>query len=117
MRSYFAIPALGTVLLVAACEARQTTPVAMTQPGDADLTCVQVAAEIKENEAKAIELAGADMDLVSNNVAAGVVGTLVWPMFLATDLSQSEQIQFRALRDRNANLERIYRDQECPPSG
>ncbi|MDH3665408.1 MAG: hypothetical protein OEN23_00595 [Paracoccaceae bacterium] len=87
MRSYFAIPALGTILLIAACEARQTTPVAMAQPGDAELTCVQIAAEIKANEAKAIEFAGADKDLVSNNVAgaswARSFGQCSWRPILA----------------------------------
>lgn len=101
------------VLLLAACAAQQTTPVALSQPGDTTLSCEQIAVEITRNEAEAIRFAGADEDVVSGNIAAGVVGTIFWPALLATDLSNADQIQLRALRDRNANLARIREDRGC----
>jgi hypothetical protein len=51
--------------------------------------------------------------VVSGNIAAGVVGAIFWPALLATDLSNADQIQLRALRDRNANLARIREDRGC----
>lgn len=105
---------LALVLLLAACSARQTTPVAISQPGDETLRCDQIAAEMSRNEAAALRLVGAEEDVVSGNVVAGVAGgLLLWPAWIAIDLSDAEQIQYRALRDRNINLGRIQEDQGC----
>lgn len=101
------------LVVLAACAARQTTPVALSQPGDVTLTCPQIVDEIRSNEAKAIQMAGADDQVVSDNVAAGVVGTVFWPAFLATDLSNADQIQLRSLRDRNVQLERLHKQRGC----
>ena len=111
MRSSF----LALLLLLAACGARQTTPVAMSQPGDEELSCDQIAAQISRNEAEAIRLIGEEEDVESGNVAAGVVaGALVaWPVLLAIDMSDAERIQYRALRDRNTNLGRLQQQQGC----
>ena len=59
------------VLLLGACAAQQTTPVALSQPGDATLSCEQIAAEIARNETEAVRLAGADEDVVSGNIVVG----------------------------------------------
>jgi hypothetical protein len=106
--------ALSFVLFLAACAARQTTPVAISQPDDAKLSCEQIDDEITRNEAEAIGLTGVDEKVVSDNIAAGVVGSLfLFPAILAIDLSNAEQIQFRALRDRNDNLIRIGKQRGC----
>jgi len=95
------------ILLLAACAARQTTPVALSQPGDAALSCKQLDDEFAHNEAEAIRLVGADENVVLRNIAVGVLS--VWLI----DLSNVEQIQFRALRDRNDNLVRIREQRGC----
>ena len=78
------------------------------------LSCEQIEDEIKRNEAEAIRLTDVDEKVVSGNIAAGVVGTVfLLPAILAIDLSNAEQIQFRALRDRNANLARIREQRGC----
>ena len=101
-------------LLAAACEARQVTPVPLSQPGDTALTCEQIAAEIAGNEAEAIRLVGADSDVTTDNALLAVTGTvLFWPALFALDVSSAEQIQFRALRDRNTNLARLQQDRGC----
>ena len=104
---------LLVAVFVSACAARQTTPTAISHPGDAALSCAEIEAQIARNQTETARLIGAEDDVVSGNVAAGVVGTLFWPAWLATDLSSAEQIQFRALQDRNENLARIYDDRDC----
>ncbi len=106
--------ALFFVLFLAACPARQATPVQISQPGDGDMTCDQLAEQITRNRAQAGRLVGAEEDTVAGNVAVGVVGTLIlWPAWMALDLSNAEQIQFRALQDRNRNLARLQETKGC----
>ena len=108
------VAALLFGVLLAFCAARQTSPVVLSQPGDATLSCEQIAVEMARNETEAARLTGVDEEVVSGNVAAGVVGTVFFPpAFLALDLSNAEQIQFRALRDRNNNLARMHQDRGC----
>lgn len=108
------VAVLALTLPLLACAAREAHPVAISQPGDAELTCEQMAEEIARNEAEALRLAEADKKVVESNIGAGVAGTLIfWPALLATDLSNAEQIRLRALRDRNANLERLRGARGC----
>ena len=108
------ISALSFSLLLVACAARQASPVAISQPGDATLGCEQITVEMARNEAEAARLAGIDEEVVSGNVAAGVVGAAFFPpAWFALDLSNAEQIQLRALRDRNTNLASMHQDRGC----
>jgi hypothetical protein len=61
-----------------------------------------------ENHQRAMKLAGEDEALESQNVAAFLLFTP------AIDLSQSEQIEYRALQDRNKNLDRLRKQKGCP---
>lgn len=102
---------------IAACAARTSNPVAISQPGDTDLTCQQLAEKRKSNRTKAIALAGADRDVESGNVAAGVVSAVIfWPAMFAMDLSNAEQIELRALQDRDRRLADLEKKRGCRPA-
>ena len=105
--------ALLFALMLTACAARPATPVPQSQAGDATSSCEEIAAEMARNEAEAARLIGADDGVVAGNVAAGVAGTVFLPALLAIDLSNAEQIQFRALQDRNRTLARLHRERDC----
>ena len=105
---------LAALAALSACGARSSNPVAISQPGDANLTCDQIEAQVKANNALAIQKAGGDEATQNQNAAVIAVGTIVfWPAILAVDLSSAEQIELRALQDRNKSLERLHRNKEC----
>lgn len=112
-RKLHAAPALAAVLL-AACAARPANPVPLSRPGDEALSCEDMAREMERNRKAATGLAGAEDDVVSGNIAAGVVGVaLFWPALFAMDLSNAEQIELRALNDRNDALRRRAARKGC----
>ena len=108
------IACIALVGLVAACGARASNPVAISQPGDKSLTCEQIAVQVKANNDLAVKKAGGDQATIDQNAAAVAVGTILfWPAMLAVDLSNAEQIELRALHDRNKSLERLYKKKDC----
>ncbi|MCG8323330.1 MAG: hypothetical protein MI921_27775 [Cytophagales bacterium] len=101
------------LLLLAACGATQVTPTAISHPADKQLTCEEIEGEISSNEKEALRLAGVDEDTESGNVAKGVAGAFFWPILFTMDMSNAEQIQLRALQDRNKNLEHLLGARNC----
>lgn len=95
---------LGTLT---ACAARQAHPVKISQPNDPKLTCSEIEAERAANLETAIELAGTDKATEVRNVFAAVI------FVGAVDISQVEQIEMRALYDRNKTLERLAKGKTC----
>ena len=95
-------------VLVIACGHRPSNPTPISQPGDNQLSCTELAQQMADNHQKALILAGKDEDLESQNVAAFLLFTP------AIDLSNTEQIEYRALEDRNKNLARLREQKGCP---
>lgn len=99
---------------IAACGVRSSNPVSISQPGDKALSCAQIVEQVEANNTLAIEKAGGVQATEDQNVATIAVATVVfWPAMLAIDLSSSDQIELRALRDRNRSLERLHRTKNC----
>jgi len=99
---------LPAALLLVSCAARPANPVATTQPTDTQLSCEGIDQERAANEKEARRLVNLDSNVVTGNVFS----VIFFPY--TVDLSQKEQIEFRALHDRNRNLERLKRQKECP---
>ncbi|MEM6489549.1 MAG: hypothetical protein AAF677_14980 [Pseudomonadota bacterium] len=109
---------LAVVALLAACAAAPSNPVPVAQPRDASMACPAIAAERERNRAEALRLAGTDGRTRDGNVAKGVVGAVVfWPAIFALDLSQSAQIELRALQDRDARLAWLAAERGCSSDG
>ena len=104
----------AVVCLVAACGHKPSNPVAISQPGDTALTCQQIESQMTANRHAANTLAGLDSDREATNTAAMVASAVVfWPAVFAIDLSNTEQIEMRALQDRNQNLARMHGKKQC----
>lgn len=98
---------LALLALCAGCQGRQANPVSMVQPGDDELTCAQLTGEIKGNNVQIRHLSGKDEEVEVGNAIAVVV----FPFGI--DLSSKEQIEMRALLDRNRQLDRIRKTRDC----
>ena len=79
------------------------------------MTCETIAKEITKNEEEALRLAGLGKDVEGKNVAVVVGATLLLSPLatLAIDFSKKEQIEFRALQDRNKHLIQLQEKKEC----
>jgi hypothetical protein len=104
-------------LTLAGCATRQVTPVRMSQPGDASLSCAELAGQIAANRASAEKLLKQDKKVAEGNTAKSVGGALpmVGVFLLASnDFSNAEQIQARALIDRDEQLRFLKKQKGCP---
>ncbi len=54
-----------------------------------------------------------DTDKTGKNVALGVAGLLIWPIWFAMDFSDAEKIEVNALRQRYNHLVVLATEKEC----
>ncbi len=110
--------AVAIAWVLAGCAPRPVTPVAMVQPGDDAMGCAAIAAESEANRSRAAALLGQDAEVARGNVARGIATAIPFGGLAAAasmDLSNAEQVQARALLDRNQRLDLLARDKGCPP--
>ena len=79
-RVHFAVAA---GLALAACAGRDPHPVSVVQPPDTQSNRAMIRAEIEANNVQAQKLAEENHAKIAQNVAAGVVGVVVWPVWFA----------------------------------
>ena len=96
--------ALAVGLAVAACAGRDPQPIATVQPQDASSDCAMINAEIQGNNKRAESLAAEQNGKVAQNVAAGVVGVVIWPMWFAMDTKGAAGTEAAALQARQEYL-------------
>lgn len=112
-RSLFVV-ASATLLL--GCAAAKVTPVRMSQPGDENLSCEALRQEIARNTAAAEDFVKRDKAVENGNIAKGVGSAIPYIGLLligSNDLSNSEQIQGRALVDRDERLTYLSTQKHC----
>ena len=71
------------------CAGRDAQPTAMVQTQDAYSDCAMIWAEIEANNVKATELANEQGWKVAQNVTAGVVGIVIWPVWFGMDFKNA----------------------------
>jgi hypothetical protein len=98
------IAAMVACVFCAACAGRDAAPVATVQPHDQTSDCAMISAEIEANNAKVQELANEKGAKVVQNVAAGVVGIVVWPVLFAMDAKGAADQDMAALQARQQFL-------------
>jgi hypothetical protein len=64
---------------LSSCAGRDAQPISTVQQEDAYSDCTMIRAEIEANNKKAQQLANEQGMKVAQNVAAGVVGLVIWP--------------------------------------
>jgi hypothetical protein len=104
--------AIACALCVAGCAGRDATPIATVQPQDSSSDCAMISAEIEANNAKVKELADEKGIKVAQNVAAGVAGIVVWPIWFAMDFKGAADSDMAALQARQKFLASLA-EQRC----
>jgi hypothetical protein len=72
-------------------------------------------AEVKINNDKITDLSGEEGRKVAQNVAAGVVGLVVWPVWFAMDFQDAAGKEGKALMQRNEYLATLANQRCAPP--
>jgi hypothetical protein len=107
------------VLALSACAGRDPQPIATVQQQDVYSDCTMIRAEIEGNNAKAEQLATDKGWKVAQNVTAGVVGLVVWPVWFGMDFKDAAGQEASALQARQQYLATLA-GQRCnaprPPS-
>ncbi len=88
----------------------------MVQPGDESLTCQGLKQEIEKNTAAAQRFMERDHQVTQANTAKFVGSAIPWVgllVFASTDLSNKEQVEARALIDRDEHLEFLSKQKHC----
>ena len=106
--------AMAMGLAVSACAGRDPAPVASVQAQDVYSDCTMIRAEIEANNAKAKELADEQGLKTAQNVAAGVVGIVIWPVWFGMDFKGAASKDVAALQARQEYLTMLA-TQRCAP--
>jgi len=102
-------------IALGACAGRDPMPVATSQPQDIYASCTQLQAEIQANNAKVTQLADEQGWKVAQNVAAGVAGIVIWPIWFAMDFKGGADKDVAALQARQQYLA-ILASERCAPA-
>ena len=110
--------AFSAACALPACAGRDPHPVAVVQPQDAQSDCAMIRAEIEANNVQAEKLAEENHAKIAQNVAAGVVGVVVWPVWFAMDAKGAAGTEMDALKARQqylVSLAEVRCAQPAPP--
>ena len=77
--------ALAAGVALSSCAGRDAQMISTVQQQDAYSDCAMIRAEINANNQKAQQLANEQGMKVAQNVAAGVVGLVIWPVWFGMD--------------------------------
>ena len=104
---------LCAVLALSACAGRPPAPIAVVQPQDHLSTCTEIIAEVAANNTQMRELAGEEGSKVAQNVAAGVAGLVIWPIWFAMDFQGSASKEVAAIQSRQQYLAALAEERHC----
>ena len=90
--------------MLSACAGRAPNPVQISQPRDTAASCAALQAEIAANDQKISDLGSEKAAKVGQNIAAGVAGLFIWPLWFAMDFQGAASTDQEALEQRNAYL-------------
>jgi hypothetical protein len=107
------VAGLAIVASLEACAGRSPQPVAVVQPQDRFMDCPAIMAEAQANTAKVQELAGEEGSKVGQNVAAGIVGLFIWPVWFAMDFQGAAGKEVAALQSRQQYLGTLADQKHC----
>jgi len=104
---------IGGVAL-SSCAGRDPQAMSTVQPQDAYADCTMIKAEINGNNQKAQQLANEQGMKVAQNVAAGVVGLVIWPVWFGMDFKGAAAQDAANLQARQEYLTQLA-VQRCSP--
>ena len=92
--------AMAAGLALSACAGRDPQPIATVQAQDTYADCTQIRAEIEANNVKLKQLSDEQGGKVAQNVAAGVAGIVIWPIWFGMDFKDAAGKEVAALQAR-----------------
>lgn len=98
---------------LSACAGRAAQPVALVQPTDPLMDCAAISIEAQANNVKLQQLSGEEGGKVAQNVAAGVAGLFIWPIWFAMDFQGAAGTEEAALNSRNQYLVVMAQQRRC----
>lgn len=107
----------AVVLALAGCAGRAPQPVAVVQPQDRFIDCTTIQAEILANNKTVQGLASEESGKVVQNVAAGVAGLFIWPLWFAMDFQGAASTEEVALQSRQEYLATLAIQRGCGAPG
>jgi hypothetical protein len=108
---------IASAAILAGCAGRAPDPIQTVQAHDTVMNCTMIEAEIQSNNQQISHLSGEESAKVAQNVAAGVAGLLIWPVWFAMDFQDAAGKESTALASRNHYLAGVYRDKGCVEPG
>jgi hypothetical protein len=112
MRGFILPVVMSVGIILAGCGGRAANPVMIAQYGDAKKSCAALELEMSQMQ-ESIQKLVPKTEKTGKNVALGVTGAfLLVPLFFM-DLSQAEQMEVDAFRQRYNHLAVIATDKEC----
>ena len=99
---------------LSSCAGRDPQPIQTVQQQDAYADCTMIKAEIAANNQKAQELANEQGLKVAQNVAAGVAGLVIWPVWFGMDFKGAAGQDVANLQARQEYLTQLA-VQRCAP--
>jgi len=99
-------------LILTGCAGRAANPVMVHQPNDNYKSCQMLQREISTIEMNIQKLIP-EADKTSKNVALGIGGLFIWPMWLFMDLSSAEKEEINAYRMRHDHLVSLVQEKNC----
>ena len=108
--------AVLAALVLVSCAGRAPQPVAVVQPQDRYMDCTAIQAEILANNKKIQGLGSEEGGKVAQNVAAGVAGLFIWPLWFAMDFQGAASKEEVALQSRQEYLATLVVQKGCARS-
>lgn len=109
----YSMVALVGALALCGCAGRAPQPVAVVQPQDRFMDCAAISAEAQANNARLANLGIEEGNKVGQNVAAGVAGLFIWPLWFAMDFQGAADKEEVALNSRNQYLATMAAQRNC----
>ncbi len=107
--------AMAAAIVLGAWAGRDPQPIATVQPQDQTANCAALTAEIQANNVRFADLAEEQGLKVGQNVAAGVVGIVIWPMWFAMDFKGAASKDVVSLQARQQYLTALATER-CAPA-
>lgn len=98
------------LLFLTGCAGRAPELTPVVQATDQFANCDQIMAEINANNQRMSDLATEEGLKVGQNVAAGVVGIVIWPVWFGMDFQDAAGKEGKSLSQRNEYLGTLARD-------
>ena len=99
--------------LLGACAGRDAAQISVVQPQDQGMDCAAIHAESNTNNARLTDLGRESGNKVAQNVAAGVAGLFIWPLWFAMDFKDAVGKDTAALQARQNYLATLAAQKSC----